>query len=299
MFIKAIETADQFTKPIHTIMRTYGGLVLPGTSTLFFVNEDGVAITCKHVLNIITQADPINIHFRNFKSERERLPNDEDFTKKLSELEAKYHFQKETTIQVKNNFVNSFDSFIGIKSYAHPTLDLAIVQFEGFKQKLYTSHATFVKDSSKIQQGKSLCRLGYPFPEFNNFKLNPATDDIEWTKTGNASSPRFPLDGIITRFGGDGSQVISIEMSTPGLRGQSGGPLFDADGIVYGMQYMTSHLHLGFDIINKEMIIEGKKMQISNYPFLHVGHCIHVDRIKEFLALHKIKFYEESYNKSK
>jgi hypothetical protein len=293
MFIKAIETADQFTKPIHTLTRSYAGRISPGTATLFFVNEDGVAITCKHVLNLITQADPINIHYRNFKSERDRLPKDGDFKKQLFDLEAKYHFQNETNIQLKINFVNSFDFFTGIRSYAHPKLDLAILIFEGFKQKLYTSYATFVKDPDKIKQGRYLCRLGYPFPEFNNFQHNPATDDIEWTKTGNANSPRFPLDGIITRFGGDGSQVISIEMSTPGLRGQSGGPLFDADGLVYGMQYMTSHLHLGFDIKDKEMMIEGKKMHISNYPFLHVGHCIHVDRIKDFLTLHKIRFYQE------
>ena len=83
-------------------------------------------------------------------------------------------------------------------------------------------------------------------------------------------------------------------MSTPGLRGQSGGPLFDREGLVYGMQHMTSHLHLGFDIKDKEIIQEGKRMKVSNFPFIHVGHCIHVDRIKEFLILNSIKFYEES-----
>ena len=293
MFIKAIETADQFTKPIHTIMRNYSGLVSPGTATLFFVNEDGVAITCKHVLNVITQADSINSHYRNFKLEKESLAQDSDYNKKLKALETNYHFQPESNIQLKIKFVNSVAGFTGIKSFAHPTLDLAILIFEGFNHRLYASHATFVKDPNKIKQGKSLCRLGYPFPEFNNFHHNPLTDDIEWTDTGNGNSPRFPMDGIITRFGGDGSQIISIELSTPGLRGQSGGPLFDTDCLVYGMQYMTSHLHLGFDIKDKEMMIEGKKMSVSNYPFLHVGHCIHVDRIKEFLAFHKIKFYEE------
>jgi hypothetical protein len=294
MFIKAIESADQFTKPIHTITRTYGGMVSPGTSTLFFVNEDGVAVTCKHVLNIITQADPVNVQFQNFKTERDKLPRDGRFQAKLSGLEDRYQYKKETTVQIKNNFVNSVDLFTNIRFMAHPDLDLAILIFEGFKQKHYNSYATFVKDPGKIKQGRSLCRLGYPFPEFSNFRHNPATDDIEWTTTGNATSPRFPLDGIITRFGGDGQRIISIEMSTPGLRGQSGGPLFDADGLVYGMQYMTSHLHLGFDIRDKEIIIDGKKTLVSNSPFLHVGHCIHADRIKEFLALHDIRFYEET-----
>lgn len=293
MYIKAIETVDQFTKPVHTITRTYGGLISPGTSTIFFVNEDGVAITCKHVLDVIAQADPINIQFNNFKAERDKLPKDGKFKKNLFGLEAKYKLKKETTVQIKNQFVNTVDIIGNIKFHAHPTLDLAIIIFEGFKQKFYNSYATFVKDPDKIKQGKSLCRLGYPFPEFNNFQHNPATDDIEWTNTGNLNSPKFPLDGIITRFGADGGQVISIEMSTPGLRGQSGGPLFDSDGLIYGMQYMTSHLHLGFDIKDKEIVNDGKRTKVSNYPFLNVGHCIHVDRIKEFLALNNIKFYEE------
>lgn len=293
MYIKAIESIDQFTKPIHTIMRNYGGLISPGTSTLFFVNEDGVAITCKHVLDLIIQANQVNAQFQNFKLERDKLAKDGKFKKNLMGLEMKYKYKKETPVQIKNNFVNSVDIIGNIKWHAHPTLDLAILIFEGYQQKHYTSYATFVKDPNKIKQGKSLCRLGYPFPEFNNFQHNSITDDIEWTNVGNLFSPKFPLDGIITRFGGDSTQIISIEMSTPGLRGQSGGPLFDADGLVYGMQYMTSHLHLGFDIKDKEMIIEGKKTKISNSPFLHVGHCIHVDRIKEFLTLHKIKFYEE------
>lgn len=293
MFVKAIESVHNFTKPLHTITRTYGGLVSPGTSTLFFVNEDGVAITCKHVLNLISQAESINIKYQQFKTEREKLVPDGKFKKNLLGLEAKYNYKKETTIQIKNNFIDSVDKIGNLRYHAHPTLDLAILIFEGFSQKAYSSHATFIKDPDKIKQGKYLCRLGYPFPEFNNFQYNQNIDDIEWTATGNSNSPRFPLDGIITRFGGDGTQISSIEMSTPGLRGQSGGPLFDSEGLVYGMQFMTSHLHLGFDLQDYEIINDGKKTKVSNYPFLHVGHCIHVDRIKEFLALHKIKFYEE------
>ena len=88
------------------------------------------------------------------------------------------------------------------------------------------------------------------------------------------------------------ANIVGIEMSTPGLRGQSGGPLFDPGGKIYGMQSATSHLHLGFDIRDKEIIHDGKKSKVSNYPFLHVGICVHVDKIKTFLAEHKIEFTE-------
>ncbi len=294
MFINAIENVSQFTKPLHTIIRNYAGLISPSAATFFFVNENGVAITCKHVLNLILEAEHINQQFNLFKADVAKLPRDNKFKKNLLGLEVKYHYKKETTVQVKHNFVNSFDTISGMTYHAHPTLDLAIISFQGFNKLLYNSHATFVTDSNKIKQGKYLCRLGYPFPEFNNFQHNPKTDDIEWTNEGIQVSPIFPLDGIITRFIGDASgHITATELSNPGLRGQSGGPLFDTDGLVYGMQYETKHLHLGFDLKDHEVISEGKKNKVSNAPFLHVGHCIHVDQIKKFLSEHKIKFYKE------
>ena len=293
MFIEAIKEVDRFTKPIHSIVRTYGGLISPATATLFFVNEEGVAITCKHVLDLIVQADKVNGQYQNFKAEQDKLPRDGKFKKGLKGLELKYRYKSDSVVQLKNRFINSVHPITNIRFHAHPTLDLAILIFEGFENKHYSSYAKFVKDSNKLAQGKYLCRLGYPFPEFNNFKHNLDTDDIEWTMTGNPNSPKFPIDGIITRFGAENNQVTSIELSTPGLKGQSGGPLFDKDGLVYGMQFMTNQLHLGFDIENKEIVNNGKKTKVSNHPFLHVGHCVHVDRIKEFLTLHNIKFYEE------
>ena len=294
MFEPAIEKILQFTRPLHSISRTYGGLILPGTSTFFFVNGKGVAITCKHVMNLIPAADEINRTFLHFKEERERIAKDGKYKRNLQGLETKYKYHPDTTVQLKNNFLNCFDKIEEITCHAHPTIDLAILEFKGFSKIYYDSYARFVKDSSKIKQGKNLCRIGFPFPEFNNFKHNPDIDDIEWTNTGNPNSPSFPIDGIVTRFVADPStnSIIGIEMSTPGLKGQSGGPLFDTDGNIYGMQSATNHLHLGFDIRDKEIIQDGRKGKVSNYPFLHVGICVHVDRIKEFLAQHHIDFSE-------
>jgi len=291
MFQKAIEKILQFTRPLHTISRTYGGLIQPGSSTFFFVNDSGVAITCKHVIDMIPGADHVNSQFQQFKAELNRLPQDGKFKRHLMGLEMKYKYHPEATVQMKNNFLNCFDRIDQIVCHPHPTLDLAIIEFKGFNQVYYQSHARFINDNSKIQQGKSLCRIGFPFPEFSNFRHNPETDDIEWTQTGNPNSPSFPIDGIITRFVGDPNLGITgIEMSTPGLRGQSGGPLFDTEGNVYGMQFATNHLHLGFDVKDAEIIINGKKSRVSNFPFLHVGLCVHVDKIREFLDQHNIKY---------
>lgn len=294
MFQEAIEKVLQFTRPLHSISRTYGGLILPGSSTFFFVNDKGVAITCKHVMEMIPAAENINQNFLRFKAESTNIPRDNKFKRNLQGLELKYKFLPETTVQLKNNFLNCFDSISEITCHAHPTLDLAILEFKGFNKIFYSSHASFIKDSSKIKQGMSLCRIGYPFPEFNNFKHNTDTDDIEWTNTGNPNSPSFPIDGIVTRFVADqvDSGITGIEMSTPGLRGQSGGPLFDNKGTIYGMQFATNHLHLGFDLKDHEIINNGRKNKVSNNPFLHVGICVHADKIKAFLREKNISFTE-------
>jgi len=295
MFESAIEKALQFTRPLHTITRTYGGLIMPGSSTVFFVNNQGVAITCKHVAQLIPGAENLNQSYANFRDERNKLSKDAKYKRNLQGLELKYKFNKESSIQLKNNFINCFDKIEQITVHTHAELDLSILVFKGFNEIKYQTHATFIKDSNRVKQGRYLCRLGFPFPEYSNFKHDVDKDDIEWTQTGVANSPAFPIDGIITRLTAtaQGQEVTGIEMSTPGLRGQSGGPLFDPEGNVYGMQFATRHLHLGFDIRDKEIVQNGEKKKVSNFPFLHVGLCVHVDRIKDFLRQHQVEFHEK------
>lgn len=296
MFVESIKKVSLFTRPIYLITREYNSdIIAPGAATMFFVNELGIAITCKHVANMITQAEKVNNHYLKFKTERLSLPtpSNNKYKRKLRELERKYQYKKNITVQIKVNFIDCVDKLDGFEILSHPNYDLAIIRFKGYKKLCYKNHAVFIKDEKLIQQGKYLCRLGYPFPEFSNYKYDSEKDDIMWTKEGKLKTPRFPIDGIITRKLVNKGKVVGIEISTPGLRGQSGGPLFDTDGKVYGMQSNTHHLHLGFDIKEKEILEGSKKKKVSNHPFLHLGNCIHVNIIKSFLKEKDIKFYEE------
>jgi len=294
MFISAIERVSKFTRPVNSIIRTYGGKqLMPGSSTIFFVNDKGYAVTCKHVVEMLLGAENINNNFINFKRERQLIVNDGKFKAQLKGLELKYKYNPDTVIQVKNNFVDCVDSMSGFTCHVHPVFDLAIIKFNDYKTLHYHDCAKFLKDTSVIKQGKFLCRLGFPFPEFNNFTFNTANDDIEWTNEGISHSPQFPIEGMVTRFLAEQNLMYGIELSTPGLRGQSGGPLFDDKGIVYGMQFSTKHLHLGFDLIDKEIMVNNGIKKISDYSFLHLGQCIHVDTIKSFLKEHNVEFYEE------
>ena len=293
MFATAINLVGNYTRPILMISRGYKSQdVIPGTATLFFVNDEACAVTCKHVAEMIVEAETINEHYESFKKERSKLTNNPNYKNELKKLEKRYGYHSGVTVEVKNNFVDCVDSISSINCIFHPDYDLAIIKLIGYKTLKYCGHAVFANDGDRIQPGDFMCRLGYPFPEFTGFCYDSANDVISWDASGNMNTPRFPIEGMLTRhLMGQYGEIMGYEISTPGLRGQSGGPLFSADGIVYGVQFQTKHLHLGFDINRKSIMINGQYQIINNQPFLHVGECIHVNIIKEFLKNNNIRFY--------
>jgi Trypsin-like peptidase domain len=290
MFETAIIEAQNYTRPVLSINRNYANKVVPGAGTLFFVNNNGAAVTCKHVAEIVLSGDSVWQKFLTFQQEKASFEANGKYKNRLRDLEIKYGFQPNTTVQILTNFQNCFDKITGFKVHMHPTLDLAIIKFEGFEKIFYPKYAQFVSDNQPFNIGKFLCRVGYPFPEFNNFRINEF-DNLEWTAAGVQQTPIFPSEGMITRFVGENGEITGIEMSTPGLRGQSGGPLFDTDAVVYGMQSHTMHLHLGFDMKEHEVSTKFGQEKISNYPFLHVGRCIHAIQIKRFLHENDIEYF--------
>lgn len=87
-------------------------------------------------------------------------------------------------------------------------------------------------------------------------------------------------------------QEFGFEMSTPGLRGQSGGPAFDTEGRVWGMQFRTKHLDLDFDV-DEEVLRKGTKQRVTDSAFLHVGGCINIDVLKAFMKENNVQFTED------
>lgn len=287
MFAKAIQEVAGFTRAIHSISRNFEAQqVQRGSATLFFVNDQGYALTCKHVAQWLSHADKINKVFSQYLAGKKDL-------KKHKQLAYQLGLKSDKTSEMRVTFVDCVDQIKNLKIHTHPEYDLALIKFEGFEKTLFTNQPKFLKDTISVHPGDMLCRLGFPFPEFSNFQLNLEKDVLEWTAKGNARSPRFPIEGMVTRFLGDkNGKIYGIEMSTPGLRGQSGGPLFDAQGRIIGMQSRTKHLHLGFDIEEKSIIAHGKEKKVNDYSFIHLGECIHVSVIKEFLDQHQVSFDE-------
>jgi len=292
MFVTAIETAGRFTRAIHTIVRNYGSdFVERGAATLFFVNAEGWALTCKHVAMVLVESERIAAQRASFIQELSAARGGKKMNRQARDLEQKYGFVKGRPFEVLHSFVGCVDQVTQMRITVHPDLDLALLKFESGKI-LCDAFPVFAAQGNELKQGKSLCRLGFPFPEFTNFHYDTTTDSTSWTKQGRQDSPRFPLEGMVTRhLAGAGGAVFGFEMSTPGLRGQSGGPAFDVEGRIWGMQSATNHLDLAFDV-DAEVVREGRRKRVHDSAFLHVGLCVHVNAMKEFMKANNVSFSE-------
>jgi len=294
MFVDAIELVAKFTRPIYFISRNYRSeIVQPGAATLFFVNDEGWALTCAHVANDLMMEGKIEQRYNDFKKELASLRGTDKENKIIKQLETKYKLTSRETFELCAMFINCAEGVPTFDIKVHSKYDLALIKFNNYKRLLCDTFPVFPTDTSSLKQGMMLCRLGYPFPEFTNYSYDKTTDKIGWTTSGNANTPQFPIDGMVTRHLIDvndaNKRFYGIEISTPGLKGQSGGPAFDSTGKVWGMQFATNHLDLDFDI-NQEVRRNGIKKRIEDHAFLHVGYCIHIDVIKEFLLANQIKF---------
>lgn len=293
MFVNAVETAAEFTRPIHSISRNYGSTIIqPGAATMFFVNSDGWALTCNHVAQQLIVGKQLAENRQAFKDELATQRGQKKAKKLIHKLERKYGYSKSTTFELYNRFVNCIEGPLNFEIKLHDTLDVALIHFTKFTRLMCNSFPIFAANGSDLKQGKFLCRLGFPFVEFTNFAYDRTSDKINWTTTGREDTPQFPIEGMITRHIADRTgQVVGFELSTPGLRGQSGGPAFDSESKIWGMQAATNHLDLNFDV-NQEVLRNGIKKKVHGSAFLHVGHCIHVDVLKSFMAQHGAQFQE-------
>lgn len=293
MFIEAIETAAKYIRPIYSISRNYGSTTIqPGTATLFFVNSDGWALTCRHIANQLAAGEDLARKAEAFQRELASHRGTQKEKRLLKELKKKYGYTKNTAFELHNSFINCVEGSLKFHIIKSKKYDVALIKFEDYTQLLCDTFPVFPSDTSSLQPGKMLCRLGFPFPEFTNFAYDDKTDKITWTDTGITTTPRFPIEGMVTRrLVDDEGRVFGFEMSTPGLRGQSGGPAFDTEGKVWGVQFATKHLDLNFDV-DQEVLRKGSKKHVTDSAFLHVGGCIHVDVLKAFMKEHNVVFTE-------
>ena len=119
-----------------------------------------------------------------------------------------------------------------------PDIDLAVVHLKDFDMSGVPEFPT-IKDGSKaVDPGSSCYRIGFPFSSIQA-TFDDASQSFNFPP-GSLPLPLFPIEGMLTR------EIIirrdppspfplqMIETSSPGLKGQSGGPILDTTGTVCG-----------------------------------------------------------------
>jgi hypothetical protein len=293
VFVAAIDEAQKYTRAIHHIQRFHKSTaIIPSAATLFIVNADGWALTCKHVIETVAAGDLLFNKLNTYEGELNAARTSKKAKHLIRDLDKKYGYHSNATVELLTRFVNCVEGPLNFRWIPHNEFDLALIKFEAFTRLACTEFPRFAGSGAELKQGKSVCRLGFPFAEFSNFDLDTSTGRIRWTNTGREATPSFPIDGMVTRnlLHTDGS-VFGFETTTPGIKGQSGGPVFDQSGIVWGMQFATNSLDLEFDV-DREVVRGGRPRRVQDIPFLHVGLCIHVDVIKSFMTSSGVTFQQ-------
>ena len=140
------------------------------------------------------------------------------------------------------------------------------------------------KNPATLRFAIGLCKLGFPVTAVNA-TFDEARNTFVFSK-GTLPIPRFPIEGIYTRdidngMSSDGKYHVKfLETSSPGLRGQSGGPIFDTHGTVWAIQSRTISLELGFAVPNQ---------------YLNVGWGVHPEVLIAFLKANGVEFSVSDY----
>ena len=279
MFINAIKTNKEYTRPL------YGGIKLLGSdniissiSTYIVVNDEGWILTCKHVAEQIINSENLKDLFTEYKT----IQNE----KELQRFKQKYGITNDDIISQINIFVNTFEGGHISKIILSKDLDIALIKWEDFENISVTEYPKFSNITPEI--GQSVCKLGFAFIEDDYFYYDSTSKEIK--KYKGKDVPFFPLDGIVTRHVNvSDKENAMFETSTPGIRGQSGGPIFDESGTILGMQSATRHLDLMFDIngtCKRGLNIE----EVHEKQFINLGIAISSKELTAFMDANNVKY---------
>lgn len=273
MFEKVIPKIEQFTRPLFTISRKFeSDLITQESSTIFFVNEFGCALTTFDIASKFFPTHPYIEKYNAFK--QSTILPDSDYEK----LKSAFGFTaNDSIIDLKTIFINCGNNISRVNTILSPQYNMALLHFDGVPEFTYSEYARFCDTSENFKKGKELMLLGFPFPGSSNYLYNQAADEIEWNMTTPFIIDSFPLKGLITRQLYNNSILAAIELSISGYKGHEGSPLFDEHGTIYGMHCINSNAMSG-------------ESKVENIPIF--SQCISSTVITQFLQELGVKFYK-------
>ncbi len=292
MFAQAYKKAICFTQPVIISTRLFNGTVDCFCGAFVIINKEGWVVTAAHIWNSY-------LAYQQHVKELEVYNGQIQIVKQNHKLTAPQTRKRIEGLHTNSEWITNHSFWWGrdgvqLKDMiAFPDADLIIGRLEPFESKSIKSYPVF-KTPETLEAGTSLCKLGYPFHKIeadfdetsNSFQLAPNAVPL----------PRFPLEGIYTRNvragkSKDGKYEIEfLETSSPGLRGQSGGPIFDVNGTVWAIQSRTMHFPLGFS-----PKISRNGHEVEENQFLNVGWGIHPRLLTAILRDNGIVFNLSKY----
>lgn len=292
MFANAYKKTSIFTFPIIISLRFFDKTVECFLGSFVILNPEGWILTVAHLLHpfLAFQQHSKEVTVYNeqvYAIEQDQRLNARERRKRVKRLKSNPKW-------ITNHSFWWGSDIVKIQEFkVLPEADLAVGRIETFDPKTVSTYP-ILKNPSSLLPGTSLCKLGFPFYQINaSFNEESSTFMLP---PGTLPVPRFPIEGIYTRNlmkgkSKDGKYEIKfIETSSPGLKGQSGGPIFDVNGTVWGIQSSTSHYPLGFSPKVKK---SGR--EIEENQFLNVGVGVHPEVFIAFLRDNGIKFEVSNY----
>jgi hypothetical protein len=286
VFSKALAQAEHYTLPVIFTRAHRNGQISSGCGTLIVLNPEGWFLTAAHLaLEIGVQAAHAQ-EAAAYDDQVSVITNDPNLHPK--EKRRRIRLLKENPLWITNQAVmwGLTNPSAVHRIHSNPYADIAVGRLEPFDPACIKVYPIFKNPAEPMLAGTSLCRLGFPFHQI------AATFDPQIGFTladGVLPVPRFPNDGIHTRIvnmvSSDGNHHAKfLETSTPGLKGQSGGPIFDCNAHIWAMQSKTQSLPLGF----APEALEGKR-KVVEHQFMHVGWGSHVEEIIALCKQYDVK----------
>ncbi len=184
--------------------------------------------------------------------------------------------------------------------HAIPAVDLVLARLSPFKKEWIKAYPAFKDPAKELAQGTSLCKLGFPL-----HSITPTFDNQQGAfilPEGAVPPPFFPVDGILSRHidlqgvpNAPPYPLRYIETTSPGLRGQSGGPTFDVQGTIWAIQSRTQHYPLGFGDGLKPGTLSARQIEFVKNQYLNSGWGVHAATILGLLSDKSVKFSLAGY----
>ncbi len=280
MFAEACRIAKGFTRPVATSIRYQDGTVSSALNSFIIVNRDGWAITAGHTFDSIVKHE--NDRKKIEEINRMNVAGQAGAPTNSVKMDPKFI--------LNHSFWWGWDGVLINEVTVDRKIDIALVRLVNFKPEMVSNYPVFA-DPGSVSIGSSICRLGHPFVEFPT-EFDPMRNAFRIPKI-DSDGALFVNDGVVSKIitvkkaGNSALDAVYMDTSTPGYRGQAGGPIVDVKGRVCGMQINTLALPFGFRSAD-----ESNKNPIED-QFCCVGRAVHVKTIRQFLDSKNIRYGSE------